>query len=63
MENQHKVELKSLQRDSLSLSLYLFFFFWKFERLYLSLSNLLDNSVTKKASERSSWFQFILLLE
>ena len=42
MENQHKVELKSLQRDSLSL----FVFFWKFERLNLSPSNLLDNSVT-----------------
>ena len=57
MENQHKVELKSLQRHSLSP--YLFFFFWKFERLNLSPSNLLDNSVTKKVSKRSSWFQFI----
>ena len=56
MENQHKVELKSLQRDS-------FFFFWKFERLNLLPSNLLDNSVTKKVSKRSSWFQFISLLE
>ena len=60
MENQHKVELKSFQRDSLSLPI---FFFWKFERLNLSLSNWLDNSVTKKASKRSSWFQFISLLE
>ena len=57
MENQHKVELKSLQRDSL------FFFFWKFERLNLSPSNLLHNSVTKKVSKRSSWFQFISLVE
>ena len=58
MENQHKVEWKSLQGDSLSI-----FFFWKFERLNLSPSNWLDNSVTKKASKRSSWFQFISLLE
>ena len=56
MENQHKVELKSFQR-------LFFFFFWKFERLTLSPSNLLDNSVTKKVSKRSSWFQFISLLE
>ena len=58
MENQHKVELKSLQRDSLSS-----FVFWKFERLNLSPSNLLDDSVTKKVSKRSSWFQFISLVE
>ena len=55
MENQHKVELKSFQR--------LFFFFWKFERLTLSPSNLLDNSVSKKVSKRGSWFQSISLLE
>ena len=53
-EYQHKVELKSLQRDSLSPYIYIYIF--KSKRLNLSPSNLLDNGVKEKASKRSSWF-------